>query len=556
MSLTKVSYSMISGATANVIDFGADATGAASSVTAVQAAIDSGAKTIYFPPGTYLLPAGAQTVQQYAIAEGDATIDIPSAYAVMIGDKTGVTIDASQANIVTDDATVFVFYRAVDCRFVGGSFTRAGSDSDVINNQSSAVVIVRSADTITEGVAVNGFYRNLFAYRAPNCGFVNCSSVNALYYNYYCASTVDITIGEYAANSTTRQYAKNCVARGGKYGNFFGDQAIYSGNQSFDLVGASGNGVHFATEQGQITVANNFISEATVCNGSNNFTGIAIAPALAFGATVKDCTVENNIVLGCAFGIKLSGAEQFNVVGNYTKNYYATGIAVITETSGGLDYDVKSGVVDSNTIANINDASTRTAIGNIKICGLQFEENDGRVFNNVICSGNMVDAKGANTTKTPDYGVYVEATRNSIQFAGNSFATNVPSGFPTWGWGERRTLYQIESISSGSGASPTSVPESTHYDGSLFLGSGANVRLVAAQVGMRLTISATVGTVYVYVNGASSGGAGTDYIYCAGKTATQKNLEFTGPGCLQLICVGASTWMALPSEGTVITLTP
>lgn len=556
MSLTKVTYSMISGATANVVDYGADETGATSSVAAVQAAIDSGAKTIYFPPGTYLLPAGAQTVQQYAIAQGDATIDIPSAYAVMIGNKTQVTIDASQANIVTDDATVFAFYRAIDCRFIGGRFTRTGSDGDISTNQASAIVITRSADTIAENVNVDSFYRNLFAYRAPNCGFLNCTSVDALYYNYYCASTVDITIGEYAANSTTRQYAKNCMAKGGVFGNFFGDQAIFLGNQSFTLTGTSGNGIHFATEQGQITVANNFISEATVCNGSNNFTGIAIAPALAFGATVKDCTVENNIVLGCAFGIQLSGAEQFNVVGNYTKNYYATGIAVITETSGGLDYDVKSGVIDSNVIANINDASTRTAVGNIKICGLQFEENSGRVFNNVICSGNMVDAKGANTTKTPDFGVYVEATRNSIQFAGNSFATNVPSGFPTWGWGERRTLYGIQSISSGSGASPTSVSESTHYDGSLFLGSGANVRLVAAQIGMRLTVSATTGTCYVYVDGASTGGTGVDYIYCAAKTATQRNLEFTGPGCLQLVCVAANVWMALPSEGTVITLTP
>ena len=556
MALTKASYSMITGASANVLDFGADATGATSSAAAVQAAIDSGAKTIYFPAGTYLLPSGGQTVSQYAVAQGDSAIDIPSTYAVVIGNKTGVTIDATQANIVTDAAAVFVFYRAVDCRMLGGKFTRTGTNTQVDNNQASAVVITRSANTFAENVSVTGFYRNLFAYRAPNCGFVNCVSSNARYYNIYCASTVDINIGGFSSNGTTRQYARNCLGRGGNFGNFFGDQAIFANNVSFDLTGTSGNGAHFTTEQGQITVVNNFISEAAVCNGSNLFIGISAAPAASFGTTAKDCVIENNVVFGCAFGISVTGVEQFSVVGNYVKNYYATGIAVITQQSGGLNYDVKSGAVDSNVIANINDASTRTAVGNIKICGLQFEENNGLVFSNIICSGNMVDAKGANTTKTPDYGVYVEATRNSIQFSINNFASNVPSGVPVWGYGARRTLFSVQLISSGTGASPTAVPESLHYDGSLLLGSGANVRLLEATIGMRLTISATTGTCYVYVKDASTSGTGTDTIYCAGKTATQKNLEFTGPGCLQLVCIDPNVWMALPSEGTTITLTP
>ena len=53
MSLTKATYSMISGAPANVLDFGADATGVSDSNTAIQAAFDSGAKMVVFPQGTY-----------------------------------------------------------------------------------------------------------------------------------------------------------------------------------------------------------------------------------------------------------------------------------------------------------------------------------------------------------------------------------------------------------------------------------------------------------------------------------------------------------------------
>ena len=57
MSLTKVSYSMINGAYANVLDYGADSTGVTDSTTAIQAAIDAvslaGGGTVYVPAGIY-----------------------------------------------------------------------------------------------------------------------------------------------------------------------------------------------------------------------------------------------------------------------------------------------------------------------------------------------------------------------------------------------------------------------------------------------------------------------------------------------------------------------
>jgi len=54
MSLTKVSYSMITGTPANVLDFGADPTGATNSAAAIQAAMNA-SKAVYFPAGTYLV---------------------------------------------------------------------------------------------------------------------------------------------------------------------------------------------------------------------------------------------------------------------------------------------------------------------------------------------------------------------------------------------------------------------------------------------------------------------------------------------------------------------
>jgi hypothetical protein len=54
MSLTKVTYSMIQGATVNALDYGADLTGVADSTTAIQAALDNAdGKTVFLPTGTY-----------------------------------------------------------------------------------------------------------------------------------------------------------------------------------------------------------------------------------------------------------------------------------------------------------------------------------------------------------------------------------------------------------------------------------------------------------------------------------------------------------------------
>lgn len=54
MSLTKVSYSMINGAPANILDFGVDNTGSTDCSTAIETAY-AAANEIYFPAGTYLI---------------------------------------------------------------------------------------------------------------------------------------------------------------------------------------------------------------------------------------------------------------------------------------------------------------------------------------------------------------------------------------------------------------------------------------------------------------------------------------------------------------------
>lgn len=69
MSLTKASYSMINGAPVNVLDYGADPTGATSSQAAFVAALATG-KSVYVPAGTYLV-TGNLVLPEYSTMFGD-----------------------------------------------------------------------------------------------------------------------------------------------------------------------------------------------------------------------------------------------------------------------------------------------------------------------------------------------------------------------------------------------------------------------------------------------------------------------------------------------------
>ena len=84
MSLTKVTYSMIADAAANVVDFGADRTGVNSANTAITAAIASlptDGGTVFFPAGTYSISAvlGVTKSNIKLVGEPGSVIEITGA---------------------------------------------------------------------------------------------------------------------------------------------------------------------------------------------------------------------------------------------------------------------------------------------------------------------------------------------------------------------------------------------------------------------------------------------------------------------------------------------
>lgn len=134
MSLTKVSYSMIQGAVYNVLDYGADPTGIASSTAAIQAAINAAAATqgaasgggvVYLPTGVYL--SGALTISNPFVSmlgDGPTSSQIKSSGAVNPLLKISYATAAAPSNYS-------MFVR--DLKFVGG-----GSANNILMIQNIA----------------------------------------------------------------------------------------------------------------------------------------------------------------------------------------------------------------------------------------------------------------------------------------------------------------------------------------------------------------------------------------------------------------------------------
>jgi hypothetical protein len=103
MSLTKVSYSMISGTPINVLDYGADPTGASDSAAAIQAAIDAGVtlkKDVRIPAGVYKCNAKLTLTTNFQTLRGDGC------QTVLWGNHAGYVLEIG--NVIIEPETVGV----------------------------------------------------------------------------------------------------------------------------------------------------------------------------------------------------------------------------------------------------------------------------------------------------------------------------------------------------------------------------------------------------------------------------------------------------------------
>jgi len=158
MSLTKATFRMTDGAEANVLDFGADPTGVASSSTAIQAAINSGKKRVLFPAGTYLV---------------DSQITWNSVDLVGVGANYGSKLNCTASGTVIKLAATTKRCRIEGLGFVGtGSNICIGPDTD---NYGWRQTTIANCNFTAFATAVE-VEDSLFFY-AENCEFDNTQGI-------------------------------------------------------------------------------------------------------------------------------------------------------------------------------------------------------------------------------------------------------------------------------------------------------------------------------------------------------------------------------------------
>ena len=167
---TERSFATHFGDVVNVLDYGADATGATNSTAAIQAAIDAAAsKTVYFPAGTYIV--------------NSANLEIDDNGARLVGDGVGSKIQLTGYSIKVPASTDTATYE--DIRFVDLYMKRTdggGPVVDLAGDQGSGHKIQATSFTGCKieggsiGVDLEGCENVTF----DRCRFIDCTKhINA-----------------------------------------------------------------------------------------------------------------------------------------------------------------------------------------------------------------------------------------------------------------------------------------------------------------------------------------------------------------------------------------
>lgn len=447
MALTKVTFSMIDGAYANVQDYGAKGDGLTDDTLAIQAAIDAGAP-IYFPPGTYLL-----TLKQTITLEGGVT------KCCLVG-KTGMKLqgagwgksilklkDGESTDASPQYFNIIAANIVLDNVFIDGlRFNINGQNNPISPNRGSGTwahyncaAFIVSGSVATVGVdarITNSKITNCWIENSPGVTCIGLAQTNSagstLGYNIEIAGNVFYNNGlDTDDHSSVYMYAENVDV----HDNTFYASSMSSGTQgprvAAELHGARNNFHHndiYNYYQG-VFVAENLTNLSYAMNVSDNTFVCSTYGVMLFNEGggslgLEKITINNNNiwitndfhVVGqqkIAVGLIASyGAREIIVSNNYintSDTYNAEAIYAYSLASGTELSDV---LISGNQISGF---ATNIGIGR----GV-----DGRT-NNIVIDGNLIVNVTANTA-TPTYtqGITVDATGHGyIKIINNTVLT-------------------------------------------------------------------------------------------------------------------------------------
>ena len=176
---------MIDGASANIMDYGAVGDGIADDTSAIQVALNSGAKSVYVPAGTYLITALTITSEMVVYGEGKLMRNAVASSPMINITTSNVEIDGLKFDGAGAGSTIGVGNSAEV------AIKATGTDS------TAQITNIKIQNTVIDGVAGVGIRCDF----ANNCIIENNIIENCGYAGVLCLSIIDSVITKNRINN-------------------------------------------------------------------------------------------------------------------------------------------------------------------------------------------------------------------------------------------------------------------------------------------------------------------------------------------------------------------
>lgn len=363
MALTKVTYSMIAGAVSNIQDFGAVGDGVTDDAASIQLALNSGAKSVFIPAGTYRV---------------NTTLEIPSDVEVCgVGNSSIISLGAN-ASVILIDGTSDVYLHDFAINGNSATYTSTSNNAVFIDWRTTTGANVRLENLYIHDVGGVGII-GLAAVGTPSSGvqIEKCRVENTGAHGIITQDYIsDVSI----CNNTVKASGLGFADRPGITASRYGKNVIISNNICIGSSSALGTSVHGIS----IDATENATCTGNIISGWKGY-GIEVG-------FVTNGTFQGNSITGCTrASIALSGIESassrnvnVSVIGNTCNSGSTQGIYAFM--SGGTGIFFHENIVVSGNC--VNGSTTQSGIEINFVNRLLVANNS---VNNCFLSGLYVD---------------------------------------------------------------------------------------------------------------------------------------------------------------------
>lgn len=413
MPLQKITSStQIRGGILSVLDFGATGNGSTNDTAAIQAALNSGAKAVYFPEGTYAVSTLAPNNNQKLFGAGVQSIIL--ATTATADAPTGVIAATSKSGIEVCDLKLQGINRPEDN-------TPTNQDGD------RGISFQTCSDINIHDCEVDGFW---------SFGIVCSGGSNIRINNNYVHD-----IGNQSciaiSNEVSQATVSNNICNNGKlYGVEAENQTVNStivGNSIKNCVA----GIALVNGAQHITVSGNSILD---CNNTNTISGATGIGLYYVGETARplyDISTTGNVVSdNNAYALNISGGHQsLTFAGNTFQNSSSNTTGKLVEVVAATG--TKTNVIFTNNIFecfNASNAFVADTISNYTFTGNDVLNPDGNVFNFIgACTDNNFEIPKIATS----------------QVANIPNQENLPGSLTNWFWSADKSEQYVTVNGSG-----------------------------------------------------------------------------------------------------------